>query len=103
MIAHPSVLSSLAPTGRLRAVIVTKKSNFLSFLTRKDVYNEDKLRADVPPWVRSRLPFRPVRSWLAADAPMQTSCRETTATSASRSGGIRYSILGSMSFFISTT
>ncbi|MDI7864015.1 outer membrane protein assembly factor BamA [Rhizobiaceae bacterium n13] len=32
--------------GRLAAVIVTKKSNFLSFLTRKDVYNEDKLRAD---------------------------------------------------------
>ena len=32
--------------SRLRAVIVTKKSNFLSFLTRKDVYSEDKLRAD---------------------------------------------------------
>jgi outer membrane protein insertion porin family len=32
--------------GRLRSVIVTKKSNFLSFLTRKDVYSEDKLRAD---------------------------------------------------------
>ena len=31
---------------RLRAVIVTKKSNFLSFLTRKDVYSEEKLRAD---------------------------------------------------------
>lgn len=32
--------------GRLRSVIVTKKSNFLSFLTRKDVYSEEKLRAD---------------------------------------------------------
>ncbi len=32
--------------GRLQAVIVTKKSNFLSFLTRKDVYSEEKLRAD---------------------------------------------------------
>jgi len=32
--------------GRLAAVIQTKRSNFLSFLTRKDVYNEDKLRAD---------------------------------------------------------
>ncbi len=28
------------------AVIATKRSNFLSFLTRKDVYNEDKLHAD---------------------------------------------------------
>jgi len=32
--------------GRLAAVINTKKSNMLSFLTRKDVYNEDKQRAD---------------------------------------------------------
>lgn len=32
--------------GRLREVINTKKSNFLSFLTRRDVYDEDKLRAD---------------------------------------------------------
>ncbi|MCX8997629.1 outer membrane protein assembly factor BamA [Rhizobiaceae bacterium BDR2-2] len=32
--------------GRLASVIVTKKSNFLSFLTRKDVYSEAKLRAD---------------------------------------------------------
>ncbi len=32
--------------SRLRSVILTKKSNFLSFLTRKDVYSEDKLRAD---------------------------------------------------------
>ncbi|WP_183747614.1 MULTISPECIES: outer membrane protein assembly factor BamA [unclassified Rhizobium] len=32
--------------GRLAAVIQTKRSNFLSFLTRKDVYNEDKLHAD---------------------------------------------------------
>ncbi|MCT7666758.1 outer membrane protein assembly factor BamA [Shinella kummerowiae] len=32
--------------SRLQSVIITKKSNFLSFLTRKDVYNEDKLRAD---------------------------------------------------------
>jgi outer membrane protein insertion porin family len=32
--------------GRLRSVIITKKSNFLSFLTRKDVYSEEKLRAD---------------------------------------------------------
>lgn len=32
--------------GRLAAVINTKRSNFLSFLTRKDVYNEDKLHAD---------------------------------------------------------
>ena len=32
--------------GRLAAVLNTKKSNMLSFLTRKDVYNEDKLRAD---------------------------------------------------------
>lgn len=32
--------------GRLAAVLNTKKSSPLSFLTRKDVYNEDKLRAD---------------------------------------------------------
>ncbi|MCJ8147693.1 outer membrane protein assembly factor BamA [Shinella sedimenti] len=32
--------------GRLRSVILTKKSNFLSFLTRKDVYSPEKLRAD---------------------------------------------------------
>ncbi len=32
--------------GRLAAVIQTKRSNMLSFLTRRDVYNEDKLRAD---------------------------------------------------------
>ncbi|MHA7970953.1 outer membrane protein assembly factor BamA [Rhizobium sp. CAU 1783] len=32
--------------SRLAAVIQTKRSNMLSFLTRKDVYNEDKLRAD---------------------------------------------------------
>ncbi|EJL57010.1 Beta-barrel assembly machine subunit BamA [Rhizobium sp. CF122] len=33
-------------SGRLSSVINTKRSNFLSFLTRKDVYSEDKLRAD---------------------------------------------------------
>jgi len=32
--------------GRLADVITTKRSNMLSFLTRKDVYDEDKLRAD---------------------------------------------------------
>jgi outer membrane protein insertion porin family len=32
--------------GRLAAVIATKKSNFLSFLTRKDVYSADKQHAD---------------------------------------------------------
>ena len=32
--------------GRLASVISTKKSNFLSFLTRKDVYSADKLHAD---------------------------------------------------------
>lgn len=32
--------------GRLAAVINTKRSNILSFLTRKDVYNVDKQRAD---------------------------------------------------------
>jgi outer membrane protein insertion porin family len=32
--------------GRLREVISTKRSNFLSFLTRRDVYDQDKLRAD---------------------------------------------------------
>ncbi len=32
--------------SRLASVISTKRSNMLSFLTRKDVYNEDKLRAD---------------------------------------------------------
>ncbi|MFN7102679.1 MAG: outer membrane protein assembly factor BamA [Pseudorhizobium sp.] len=32
--------------GRLQAVIATKESGPLSFLTRKDVYNEEKLRAD---------------------------------------------------------
>ena len=32
--------------GRLAAVISTKKSNFLSFLTRKDVYSADRLHAD---------------------------------------------------------
>ncbi|TCL74017.1 Beta-barrel assembly machine subunit BamA [Rhizobium sp. BK251] len=33
-------------SGRLASVINTKKSNFLSFLTRKDVYNDEKLHAD---------------------------------------------------------
>ena len=32
--------------GRLREVIATKQSNFLSFLTRNDIYDEDRLRAD---------------------------------------------------------
>jgi outer membrane protein insertion porin family len=32
--------------GRLADVITTKKSGLLSFLSRKDVYDEDKLRAD---------------------------------------------------------
>jgi outer membrane protein insertion porin family len=32
--------------GRLASLINTKKSNFLSFLTRRDVYNPDKLKAD---------------------------------------------------------
>ena len=32
--------------GRLREVISTKRSNFLSFLSRRDVYDADKLRAD---------------------------------------------------------
>ncbi len=32
--------------GRLKAVIITKESGPLSFLTRKDVYSPDKLRAD---------------------------------------------------------
>lgn len=32
--------------GRLSDVITTKRSGFLSFLTRKDVFDEDKLRAD---------------------------------------------------------
>jgi outer membrane protein insertion porin family len=32
--------------GRLESVIITKESGMLSFLTRKDVYSEDKLRAD---------------------------------------------------------
>nr|CAD6606198.1 outer membrane protein assembly factor BamA [Rhizobium sp. Khangiran2] len=32
--------------GRLQSVILTKESGPLSFLTRKDVYNADKLRAD---------------------------------------------------------
>ncbi|WP_075288866.1 outer membrane protein assembly factor BamA [Pararhizobium arenae] len=32
--------------GRLQAVIATKESGLFSFLSRKDVYNEDKLRAD---------------------------------------------------------
>jgi outer membrane protein insertion porin family len=31
---------------RLRAVIQTKESGWFSFITRKDIYNEDKLRAD---------------------------------------------------------
>jgi outer membrane protein insertion porin family len=31
---------------RLRAVIITKESGWFSFLTRKDIYSEDKLRAD---------------------------------------------------------
>ncbi len=34
------------PNGRLKEVISTKQSNFLSFLTRKDLYSPDKLRAD---------------------------------------------------------
>ncbi|KQV81807.1 outer membrane protein assembly factor BamA [Rhizobium sp. Root1220] len=33
-------------SGRLSSVINTKRTNFLSFLTRKDVYNEDKLHGD---------------------------------------------------------
>lgn len=33
-------------SGRLASVIATKRSNFLSFLTRKDVYSADKLHAD---------------------------------------------------------
>lgn len=33
-------------SSRLAAVISTKKSNFLSFLTRKDVYGEERLAAD---------------------------------------------------------
>ena len=32
--------------GRLQSVILTKESGPLSFLTRKDVYNQDKMRAD---------------------------------------------------------
>ncbi len=32
--------------GRLRDIISTKKSNFLSFLNHHDVYDPDKLRAD---------------------------------------------------------
>ncbi|KAA9387025.1 outer membrane protein assembly factor BamA [Neorhizobium galegae] len=32
--------------GRLKSVLITKESGPLSFLTRKDVYSEDKLRAD---------------------------------------------------------
>ena len=32
--------------GRLRDVISTKKSNFLSFLTRNDIYDDQRLRAD---------------------------------------------------------
>ena len=32
--------------GRLREVLSTKKSNFLSFLFRNDIYDEDRLRAD---------------------------------------------------------
>ena len=32
--------------GRLASLINTKESNFLSWLTRKDVYSEDKLQAD---------------------------------------------------------
>lgn len=32
--------------GRLADVITTKRSGMLSFLTRKDIYDEDKLRAD---------------------------------------------------------
>ncbi|MEQ1407833.1 outer membrane protein assembly factor BamA [Neorhizobium sp. Rsf11] len=32
--------------GRLKSVIITKESGPLSFLTRKDIYSEDKLRAD---------------------------------------------------------
>lgn len=31
---------------RLRSLIITKESGWFSFLTRKDIYNEDKLRAD---------------------------------------------------------
>jgi outer membrane protein insertion porin family len=31
---------------RLRAVIITKESGLFSFITRKDIYSEDKLRAD---------------------------------------------------------
>ena len=32
--------------ARLQAVIVTKETGIFSFITRKDIYDEDKLRAD---------------------------------------------------------
>ncbi len=38
--------NSAYSSSRLAAVINTKKSNFLSFLTRKDIYGEEKLAAD---------------------------------------------------------
>lgn len=38
--------NSAYSSGRLASVINTKRSNFLSFLTRKDVYSDDKLHAD---------------------------------------------------------
>lgn len=46
-IAHISFVGNQAySNSRLESVIVTKESGMLSWLTRKDVYNEDKLRAD---------------------------------------------------------
>ncbi len=38
--------NSAFPSRRLRDVVSTRESNFLSFLTRNDVYDENKMRAD---------------------------------------------------------
>ncbi|HEV7416813.1 MAG TPA: FtsQ-type POTRA domain-containing protein, partial [Tianweitania sediminis] len=38
--------NSAFPSRRLRDVVSTRESNFLSFLTRNDIYDEDRRRAD---------------------------------------------------------
>jgi outer membrane protein insertion porin family len=45
-IAEGRVGNEAYSDGRLESVIATKESGIFSFLTRKDVYNPDKLRAD---------------------------------------------------------
>ncbi|MFB2552144.1 outer membrane protein assembly factor BamA [Ensifer soli] len=67
--------------GRLQSVIATKESGLFSFITRKDVYNPDKLRADEELlrqfyYNRGYADFRVVSS----DATLDPSTNEYTIT-----------------------